>query len=223
MIQAVLFDLDNTLLDRDAAFRRYAEYFYHTHPVIRRTHTFEQALHRMIVFDQQGQRPKEDVFTDVLREWPDLHKTVHELIEEFWSHFPSYFTLDEPTAHLLRDLSAHDIPYGVVTNGAATQLDKMRASGLDQWVRTVVVSDLMGVAKPAPRIFHEALSRLQQAPQSTLFVGDNPEADIRGAQAVGMQTAWIHRGRDWPYEDQRPDYIVSHVADLRSVLLNGSI
>ena len=223
MIQAVLFDLDNTLLDRDAAFRRYAEYFYHAHPVVGRTHTLEQAADRLIAFDEGGNRPKEDVFADVLREWPDLHRTVHEMIAAFWARFPSYFALDEPTAHLLRDLSAHGIPYGVVTNGAATQFDKMRASGLDRWVHTVVVSDLIGVAKPDPRIFHEALSRVQQDLQRTLFVGDNPEADIRGAQAVGMRTAWIHRGRDWPYEDQRPDYIVSHVAELRSVLLDGSI
>ena len=183
MIQAVLFDLDNTLLDRDAAFLRYAEYFYHAHSVVGRTHTLEQALDRLIAFDQRGSRPKEDVFADVLREWPDLHRTVPELIAAFWARFPSYFTLDEPTAHLLRDLSGHGMPYGVVTNGAATQFDKMRASGLDRWVHphTVVVSDLIGVAKPAPRIFHEALSRVQQDPQRTLFVGDNPEADIRGA------------------------------------------
>jgi putative hydrolase of the HAD superfamily len=49
---------------------------------------------------------------------------------------------------------------------------------------------------------------------TTLFVGDNPEADILGAQGLGMFTAWVHRGREWPYADRRPEYLVGHVSEV---------
>lgn len=44
-----------------------------------------------------------------------------------------------------------------------------------------------GYLKPHPRIFQHALGLLGTEPDATVFIGDNPVADIAGAQAVGMK------------------------------------
>lgn len=45
----------------------------------------------------------------------------------------------------------------------------------------------VGYLKPHPRIFHEALKRVSAAPEETVFIGDNPIADVSGALGVGMR------------------------------------
>jgi FMN phosphatase YigB (HAD superfamily) len=52
------------------------------------------------------------------------------------------------------------------------------------------VSGEVGWAKPHPAIFAAALGRMDADPARTVFVGDNPVADMAGAKAAGMWTAW---------------------------------
>ena len=50
-----------------------------------------------------------------------------------------------------------------------------------------------------------------------MFVGDNPVADIDGAQRFGMMTAWIRRGRQYPSDLQPPDFTIDHVLEVRNI------
>ena len=61
--------------------------------------------------------------------------------------------------------------------------------GLAERLDTAVFSSEVGLRKPHPEIFRRALEALQVAPERALFVGDSRNADIRGAQALGMRTA----------------------------------
>lgn len=83
---------------------------------------------------------------------------------------------------------------GIVTNGRQDiQARKVQALGLDGLVDTVVYASEIGSGggKPNPAPFLEACRRLQVAPSSTAFVGDDPACDIAGAHAVGMKTIWL--------------------------------
>ena len=92
--------------------------------------------------------------------------------------------------------------------------------GLQNRVDGVWISDSVGHRKPDAAIFHAAAAALNLPYEQILFVGDSPEADICGAQAVGMTTAWLHRGATWPAEitDVRPDYALSSLATLPALL-----
>lgn len=59
-----------------------------------------------------------------------------------------------------------------------------------------MVSEAVGLRKPDPRIFQLALERLNSRPEKSLFVGDNPEADIAGARRAGLRTVWM-RNSHW--------------------------
>jgi FMN phosphatase YigB (HAD superfamily) len=85
----------------------------------------------------------------------------------------------------------------------------------------VAISVEVGVRKPRREIFDAVLAGLKAAPEETLHVGDNLRADVAGAAALGMPTAWLTRRVPDPeaalaaYDGPRPDFAV---ADLRELL-----
>lgn len=107
-------------------------------------------------------------------------------------------------AETLHSLRSRGISLGIVTNGeTAFQTHHIEALGLHELTSAVLISQTEGLRKPEAEIFWRAADRLGVAPGKCLFVGDNPEADILGAAAAGMQTAWFRCGAKWP-EDLPP-------------------
>lgn len=66
-----------------------------------------------------------------------------------------------------------------------------RQLGLGDYFDGYVVSALVGYDKPRREIFDHALA-LAGRPAHRLMVGDNPEADVRGAAGVSMDAALVH-------------------------------
>jgi putative hydrolase of the HAD superfamily len=104
-----------------------------------------------------------------------------------------------------------------------TALAVLEATGLRWHFDAVLVSDTVGFRKPRPEIFRATLGALGAAPDETLHVGDNLSADIAGAAALGMRTAWITR-RVAKAEDQlakhsgpRPDHVVADLAEIAQI------
>lgn len=91
----------------------------------------------------------------------------------------------------LRTLQGHNLKFGIVTN--AYQPMAMRDVEIDQHGLLSFFPGCrysaadVGYLKPHPVIFETALHCLGTAPEETLFVGDNPVADIAGAQGAGMR------------------------------------
>ncbi len=83
---------------------------------------------------------------------------------------------------------------GVLTNGAPhIQRRKIAALGLSDVVNAVVFASECGggTGKPDAAAFQTVLERLATVPAQSVFVGDDPTADIEGAAAVGMKTIHI--------------------------------
>ncbi len=80
---------------------------------------------------------------------------------------------------------------GVVSNFTGN-LDRCLAElGLSELFATVADSTVVGREKPDPRIFMHALAELGATPEESWMVGDNFEADIRPANALGLRTCWL--------------------------------
>ncbi|MAU71900.1 MAG: noncanonical pyrimidine nucleotidase, YjjG family [Pseudozobellia sp.] len=74
----------------------------------------------------------------------------------------------------------------IITNGfEEVQNRKLKNSGIDRFFDQVINSEMAGVKKPNPYIFQLALNRAGVEAQTSLMIGDNLEADIQGAMAVG--------------------------------------
>jgi HAD superfamily hydrolase (TIGR01509 family) len=97
-------------------------------------------------------------------------------------------------------------------------------AGLGARLDAVVISHDVGLRKPRREVFEAVLAGLGSAPEETLHVGDNLAADVAGAGALGMRTAWITRRVPDPAAaraatpEARPDWIVNDIAEIASIL-----
>ncbi|MFI5258367.1 MAG: HAD family hydrolase [Candidatus Limnocylindrales bacterium] len=102
----------------------------------------------------------------------------------------------------------------------------LEAAGWACHLSAVVVSHRVGVIKPRPEIFEIAASELGVVSgPGILHVGDDPGADVVGAQKVGWRTAWVRvKPEDSPLPtatpapDARPDLTMDSVLDLEGAL-----
>lgn len=98
-------------------------------------------------------------------------------------------------------------------------LRKLRFSS---YFNCILVSDDVGWRKPHPRIFEEALKRLDKSVEQAVFVGDNPMEDIQGAKGIGMKAIFIP-SQFFTIEDagkapQPPDVIINSLCELPRIV-----
>lgn len=122
------------------------------------------------------------------------------------------------------------VPLAVCSNFSHTPTAErvLRETGLLDRFDAVVVSETLGIRKPRREIFDAVAQALGLAPAEILHVGDRLEADVAGAAAAGMQTAWLTRRVSDPeaalraYEGPPPDIVVKDVRELAPVVGGGS-
>jgi putative hydrolase of the HAD superfamily len=91
--------------------------------------------------------------------------------------------------------------------------------GLADCFELHVTARAAGALKPDPRAFRCLLDACDVDSAQLLHVGDDPDADIGGAQAAGLSTAWINRtSRAWPEERRAPDYVARDLGELARAL-----
>ena len=219
-IRAVLFDLDNTLYDRDLAFETWARNFIAEHFTSESETQRADVLAQIVILDDKGYRPKTAMFADFKALYPTLPYDTEALCSLFYEQWTDYMILDSETMRLLDALDKAGIPFGIVTNGSVQQNLKIDRLGLRKRTDCIFISEVFGSRKPEAAIFHAAASALNFACEDILFIGDNPHLDICGAHAVGMTTAWLHRGADWPANitDAQPDFSLDSLANVLTIL-----
>ena len=98
---------------------------------------------------------------------------------------------------------------------SAYAVPELRAVGVLDYFRPVIVSGDYGYRKPDPRLFQHALSALDIRPEHALYVGNDLYHDILGAQQVGMKAILVsYDRRNIDAETTRPDYIIYSFAEL---------
>lgn len=217
----VLFDLDGTLIDHDAAAAAAVEQWllatgWASHddlgdlvsvwdevaeahfPAYRAGHTSFQGQRRARLRDFL---PRLGIDAD---RWADerLDAAFADYLaayEAAWRPFPDAV----PCLQALLDLG--DAAVAVLSNGDQAQQEaKIARTGLGPYVSTVLTSGALGVAKPNPRIFEAACEALTAQPGQTVYVGDRLEVDAQAATAAGLRGIWLNR-----HADATPDAVES--------------
>ncbi|WP_342650200.1 HAD family hydrolase [Pseudomonas sp. REB1044] len=125
-------------------------------------------------------------------------------------HQVKVFPEVEPVLEILRQ---HYV-LGVVTNGNAD----VRRLGISDYFRFALCAEDLGVGKPDPAPFLEALKRGGVEAAAAVHIGDHPGDDISGAQRAGLRAVWFNpQGKDWTGE-RAPDAEVRQLSQLPEVL-----
>jgi putative hydrolase of the HAD superfamily len=117
---------------------------------------------------------------------------VEHAVEVYFDPFIQSCQLIPRTAEMLESLAGR-YRLGLVSNfthpPAVEQI--LARVGIERFFDEILISARLGVRKPHPAVFAELTRRLALTPAEIMFVGDELQADILGAQKAGMRTVWM--------------------------------
>ncbi len=226
-IQAVLFDLDDTLISEHeyarSGYRAAAEELCREDPGV---FGRDSGALREELWDLFRESPKQ-VFNRILLKYglEDTRERVMALVKVYREHDPEirYHEDVRPTLSGLRDLGIH---CGILSDGyLVTQKKKIAALGAERDFEVIILTDELGreAWKPSPAGFRAAAEAFGTELSGLLYVGDNPEKDFYISAVSDVRTARITRPdgvyRDRPYrEDVREQYTLRTLTDLLPIL-----
>ncbi len=204
VITAVAFDLDGTLLDHDRAARDAVRDWVAARgwrdpgdaaaQWLRweREH-FAAFTTGAITFEEQRRR-RLRAFLPLVTGAGVAEEDLDVLFAEYATFYESHWVAFDDARAVLDDLAAAGYILGVLTNGQrAQQVAKLAHIGLLDRFAVVVASSELPAGKPAPRAFTALCQRLDTAPGSVMFVGDDPAADVAGARGAGLKAVLLNR------------------------------
>ncbi|GLW05410.1 hypothetical protein Misp01_05400 [Microtetraspora sp. NBRC 13810] len=212
MQRLALFDLDNTLIDLDAAFQVWAREFAEDRRL------GQGAVGWLTALDRDG-FPHREVFFAKVRERFGLADPVETLWAGYRARMPYLVRCRPQVMEGLAGLRDQAWKVAIVTNGMAdNQLGKLRQTGLADVVDACALSGLEGVRKPDRALFEVGARRCgMDLAGGGWMVGDHPVADVGGGRGAGLRTVWIDRGT-WPGHQSDADHVVSDVVQAIGIV-----
>ena len=193
--KAIIFDLDDTLLNRDDAVDKIFFIILDKCYVDVEDTRRDQMLQKFKEYDRRdyGKSDKTGVFELFFDEFPPYNRLPVNNIQDFWNYnFPNCFSIDQNTLNILNTLKQR-ARLALITNGTPQrQRAKINNTQLNSSFDTVIISEEVGFSKPDKRIFELALNNLTVHPHEVLFVGDDLEKDIDGCQNAGIKGIWYN-------------------------------
>lgn len=230
-LKAIFFDLDNTLCDYGVGWesaraqgveRAYRALVAH-HPRVALPEwreAFEKATEEVAPFWEEpverglplGRERTRRALAHLGLE-PEA-ELVEALTRDFYEAVLEHLRLFPDVERALEELRPRFV-LGIITNGPAdVQRTKIERLRLHERVDHVLISGELGIAKPDPRIFRRAFALAHTKAEEFLFVGDHPEADVRGAKGAGGWAAWINRRGLPPPDGLEADLVLESLGEL---------
>ena len=232
-IEAIFFDLDNTLLDFNRAERAALQKVLPgygitpTPEVLARYHELNDYHWKQL---ELGNLTREQVmqyrFDRLLEELGGSGDgaRVSDAYENQLAAGENFYI--EGARELLDDLKEKYM-LCLATNGAAhVQRLRLHNSGLDKDFAHIFISEELGADKPAAAFYDVCFAALPGIKrEETVMVGDSLTSDIKGGKAAGMRTVWYcPKGHPRPARAQMaaiPDKIIETLGELKTILAIG--
>ena len=216
MLKAVLFDLDGTLLNRDASLSKFIASHFNSLQDVLTDVDEQQFCSRFIELDNRGYVWKDQVYQQLIKEYNIEGLTAEDLLHYYIHNFKQHCVAFPNLYSMLKELKQMPLTLGIITNGKGQfQLDNIHALGIESFFDVILISETEGIKKPDPQIFHRALSTLSVSPHECAYVGDHPINDIRGANAVGIQSIWK---KDPDYHCLEANHVIDDLSEIPSII-----
>lgn len=182
----IIFDLDNTLIDRDAAFVACLDQFLKQYDLALSSELMQEIIKK----DDSGRYERAQFCHFLAAALAPLNLSSEQIWREF-QQLPAYVKPNNIINNVLRTLSQQHT-LCLLSNGSGTmQRTKLQNAQLPPVFDHVFISGEMGLSKPDPRTFTAVLEHYHLNPIDGVMIGDDLMRDIEPAKAMGLHTIWI--------------------------------
>jgi putative hydrolase of the HAD superfamily len=226
----LFFDLDHTLWDFDTnAVQALQDIYVSMNLSDRGIHSFEDFYkyylhHNAILWDRyhNGFISSEDLKWK--RMWRTLlefkigdEKLAKDMSESFLQVLPTKKALIPYTREILQHLKEKNYFLHLITNGfEKTQKSKIQHAEISHYFDEIITSEKSNSVKPHKEIFDCALRLTGASLSESVMIGDNPEADIKGAINAGIDSVFVNYLNK--QIDLTPTYTIYHLKELEEIL-----
>ncbi|WP_438763571.1 HAD family hydrolase [Enterococcus sp. AZ194] len=215
MIEAIVFDVDDTIYDQQQPFKNavnrvvplvteedmnqlYIRFRYHSDENFPKVMAREWTLEYM-----RAQRISQSLID---LDYPQITEEDGLLFQKVYEDELDNICMHEEVKRTLDYLKEKNVPMGIITNGPTDhQYKKVKQLRLEDWVSSdrVIISQATGFQKPEIEIFKLAEKTFGFTAENTLYVGDSFENDVVGSKKSDWHSLWFnHRERALPSGEQ---------------------
>ena len=213
-IDTLIFDLDNTLIDRNAAMRQTIQNWLTDQGC--KGKRLQTALNDCMQHDNWGYADRLEFSAWMLGKYGKSKETTPIQIQQLLHIHNSRNVQPEVQVQtLLQDLRNHFLLVLATNGGSRTQRAKIQHTQLEHFFQpeAIFVSGEMEFEKPDPRYFHKIIKDLRLDEKRTVVIGDNLTNDIRAANECGMYTCWVSHGRERE-NGTEPTMTISNITEI---------
>jgi HAD superfamily hydrolase (TIGR01549 family) len=233
-IKAVLFDLDDTLFDRNKAVEKTLVSMASEFPHLFSGLDISKILRVFVASDdiamleykagasiEESRLVRNRIFLKTL----GRDEKYAEALNDFYVKIYPTFREFVPGARETIEKLAKSVKLGVITNGSPdVQYQKLENLGVKHLMGCIIVSEELGIRKPDVKIFQKADDCLKEKPGDIMFVGDSYDADIAGAKNAGLKACWFNpNGIPRPRVDIVPDFEIKSLSQIPDLIENSKV
>lgn len=194
MRRAIIFDLDETLIDRQETMRQFLvgqhqRLFDELAPI------GEPFVSAVLSHQDGGYADKQVAYELALSDYDVGPTLIDVLMNDFSENYGGEAVCFADVAEVLAQLQERFV-LGLISNGRSKiQRRKLDSAKITAYFDVIVISEEAGMKKPDPSIFRHCLKLLDLSPEDAWYVGDHPVNDMLPAVEIGMRGIWIKNHR----------------------------
>ncbi len=131
---------------------------------------------------------------------------------------PRMYVAYDDALPTLRELWLRGLKLAAISNTWPSMPKILKALGFDQYLGYWMMSEFVGVEKPAPEIFQRALDFGASEPGRAVHVGDDVTTDVKGALGVGMQAVLLDRGGHFETPPEHGVRVIRRLDELLTLI-----
>ena len=205
----LVFDLDNTLINRNKAYQKWLASFLK----FENNMSFDWKI--ILEKDNWGYTPRVFFYQWLIHHF-SLDFTPDLLINKCANELHFYIDKDPEIMQLLKNLSKNHQLFIATNGGEKNQMNKLKKSGLLEVINSehIFITEKMKCKKPDQKFFN-IIKKCINNTQKTVMIGDDPINDILGAKQNNWETIWLKFNREL---EVNTDFEIKSIHELESLL-----